>query len=71
VTDSAHPPNGRLEGYCKGLVPWVSWVIGYDPLNWIRPVPSSGKMAGKSYTLYQVHPHHSWLERRGHPSRRN
>jgi hypothetical protein len=30
-----------------------------------------GKMAGRPYTLYQIHPYHSWLERKGHPSKKN
>jgi hypothetical protein len=48
-----------LDKMCQGLVPQVPWVISYDPIIWIRLVPSSGKTTGESYTVYQVWPHHS------------
>jgi hypothetical protein len=35
VTSSGHPLDRRLGGYCRGLVPWVPWFIGYDPITWI------------------------------------
>jgi hypothetical protein len=31
---------------CRGLVPRVPWVAGYDPIIWIQLIPSSGKTAG-------------------------
>jgi hypothetical protein len=54
VTGSGHPLNGGLGGYCHGLVPRVSWVTGYDPNFWIRPISSSGKWLGnhKSHNGY-------------------
>jgi hypothetical protein len=42
-----HPLEGRLRGYCRGLVPWVPRVTSYDSIIWIRSIPSSGKMAGE------------------------
>jgi hypothetical protein len=40
--------GNKLETYnpCRGLVPWVSWVAGYDPKFWTLSVPSSGKLLG-------------------------
>jgi hypothetical protein len=31
VTDSSHPLNEGLGGYCRGNIPWVLWATGYDP----------------------------------------
>jgi hypothetical protein len=68
---SGHPLNRRLKGYYRGLIPRVPWATGYDPTIWIRPVPSNRQNGWRTMTPYQVRPHHSWLERRDHPSKRH
>jgi hypothetical protein len=40
------PLDGRLRGYCRGLVPRVSPIVSYGPKNWIRLVPSSDRRLG-------------------------
>jgi hypothetical protein len=38
--------DGRLRGYCRGLVPLVQRVVSYGPKFWTRPVASIGKWLG-------------------------
>jgi hypothetical protein len=33
VNDPGHLLDGRLGGYCQGLVLWVPQASGYDPTN--------------------------------------
>jgi hypothetical protein len=50
VTGSDQTLDGDLGGYCRGLVPQVSWVTNYNPKFWIQPVPSSDKRLGNHTT---------------------
>jgi hypothetical protein len=53
VTDSGHPLNEGLEGYCWGSLPWVPQAASYSPklLNTVGSLQL--QMAGEPYTLYQ------------------
>jgi hypothetical protein len=46
MTSSGHLLDGRLGGYCRGLVPQVLRVTDYGPKFYARLVPSSGKWVG-------------------------
>jgi hypothetical protein len=43
VNGTDHLFDGRLGSYYRGLVPWVPYVIDYNPKIWIQQFPSSGK----------------------------
>jgi hypothetical protein len=67
VTGSGHLLNGGLRASAGVLY------LGYRGLpvmaqtsEYARFSPT-GKMAREPHILYQVRPHHSWLERKGHP----
>jgi hypothetical protein len=46
ATGSGHSLDGRLRGYCQGIVPLVLRVTGYGPTTWIRPAPLAIKQLG-------------------------
>jgi hypothetical protein len=58
---------GLLLGSCTlGIVSRQLWLKILD-----TTVSLQQQISGKSYTPYQMQPHHSWLKRRGHPSKKN
>jgi hypothetical protein len=61
VNDSGHPLDGRLGGYCRGLVPRAT---SYGPQICIWMVPFSGKQLGNHTPHTGYGPSHSWLMRR-------
>jgi hypothetical protein len=53
ATDSGHPLDRRLRGYCRDKLPWVPWATGYGPKLLDTTGLLQRHMVGRPHTVYQ------------------